>query len=250
MAERPRRVYGIHAAQTVLERRPQDVERAFALEGTRSARLAEVLHELEARGIEVEERSRSELDRLTHGKHQGIVLEVRPQAGVSLVDFEEIVVARGRALRLLVLDQVEDPRNLGACLRTADAAAIDAVLIPRARSAKLGGAALKAATGAAETVPVVTVANLARTLNWLKRAGVWILGTDSSARRSLFDAKLEPPIAIVLGAEGKGLRRLTRETCDELVSLPMHGTVGSLNVSVAAGIVLYELVRQSPPTTP
>ena len=151
-------------------------------------------------------------------------------------------------LRLLVLDQVEDPRNLGACLRTADAAGIDAVVVPKAHSAKLSGAALKAATGAAETVPLAVVPNLARALAWLKEAGVWVVGTDSEAPQSLYAARLEPPIAIVLGAEGKGLRRLTRESCDELVAIPMAGTVESLNVSVAAGVVLFELLRQSPAT--
>jgi len=243
-----KRIYGLHAAQTVVERRPQDIARALVLDGTPNPRLAELLRTLAARGIEVEPRGRAELDRLSgRGSHQGIVLEVRPPAGVSIVEFEDLVVERGRALRLLVLDQVEDPRNLGACLRTADAAGVDAVVVPKAHSAKLGAAAIKAATGAAETVPLVVVANLARTLDWLKRAGVWVVGADGAARHSLYEAKLETPLAIVLGAEGKGLRRLTRESCDELVSIPMHGSVESLNVSVAAGVVLFELLRQAPP---
>lgn len=243
-----KRVYGLHAAQTVLARRPHDVVRALILDGTPNPRLAELVRTLHARGIEAETRARGELDKLSgRGAHQGIVLEVRAPSGVSIVEFEDLVVERGRALRLLVLDRVEDPRNLGACLRTADAAGVHAVVVPKAHSAKLGPAAVKAAAGAAETVPLVVVANLARTLDWLKRAGVWVVGADGSARHSLHEAKLETPIAIVLGAEGRGLRRLTRESCDELVSLPMHGSVDSLNVSVAAGVVLYELLRQAPP---
>jgi 23S rRNA (guanosine2251-2'-O)-methyltransferase len=162
-------------------------------------------------------------------------------------DFEDLVVQRGRAVRLLLLDGVEDPRNLGACLRTADAAGIDAVVVPKDHSAPLTAVAIKAATGAAETVPVVRAPNLARCLTWLKEAGVWVVGADSEAERSLYAAKLAPPVAIVLGGEGRGLRRLTRETCDELVKIPMVGAVQSLNVSVATGIVLFELLRQAPP---
>jgi len=168
---------------------------------------------------------------------------------MSLGQFEDLVVHRGRALRLLVLDQVEDPRNLGACLRTADAAGIDAVVVPKDRSASLTPAAAKAAAGAAETVPVVQVTNLARTLKWLQSAGVWVVGAAGEAPRTLFETKLAPPLAIVLGSEGQGLRRLTRETCDELFAIPMCGAVESLNVSVAAGVVLFEWLRQSPPTS-
>jgi 23S rRNA (guanosine2251-2'-O)-methyltransferase len=144
------------------------------------------------------------------------------------------------------LDGVEDPRNLGACLRTADAAGIDAVVVPKAHSAKVTAAAIKTSTGAAETVPVLRAPNLARTLTWLKEAGVWVVGADAAADKSLYATKLEPPVAMVLGGEGRGLRRLTRDLCDELVSIPMAGVVASLNVSVAAGVVLFELRRQSP----
>jgi 23S rRNA (guanosine2251-2'-O)-methyltransferase len=243
----PRLVFGLHAARAVLERRPDDVVRAWLLDRG-AGPLAALGAGLHRAGAEVGYVARSELDRLAQGgSHQGVILEVRGRKEFTVEDFEELVVARGRALRLLVLDQVEDPRNLGACLRTADAAAVDAVVVPRAHSAKLGGAAQKAATGAAESVPVFTAPNLARTLSWLKDAGVWIVGADSAAPQSLYAAKLAPPIALVLGAEARGLRRLTRESCDELIAIPMHGTVASLNVSVAAGIVLFELLRQSPP---
>jgi 23S rRNA (guanosine2251-2'-O)-methyltransferase len=239
-------VYGLHAVRTLLERRPGAVVKALLLDRP-AGPLAEIAASLYAAGVDVEHVRRAELDRVAHGAaHQGVVVEVRGRKEFTIEDFEDLVVARGRALRLLVLDQVEDPRNLGACLRTADAAAVDAVVVPRAHSAKLSSAAQKVATGAAESVALFTAPNLARTLAWLKDAGVWIVGTDAEASQSLYAAKLSTPIALVLGAEGHGLRRLTRESCDELVAIPMHGIVGSLNVSVAAGVVLFELLRQSP----
>jgi 23S rRNA (guanosine2251-2'-O)-methyltransferase len=245
----PRRIFGLHAARAVLERRPDDIIRAWLLDRG-AGPLAGIAATLHRAGTEVDYVQRAQLDRLAQGgTHQGVILEVRGRKELTVQDFEDLVVARGRALRLLVLDQVEDPRNLGACLRTADAAGVDAVVVPRAHSAKMSGAAQKAATGAAESVPVFTVPNLARTLAWLKNAGVWIVGADSSASQSLYAAKLGPPIALVLGAEARGLRRLTRESCDELVAIPMQGTVASLNVSVAAGVVLFELLRQSPPAS-
>lgn len=240
------RVYGIHAARGLLERRPEAILCAHVLRDT-SARLAELSALLERRGIRLDRLSRSELDRLSDGgRHQGVVLDVRAAAEFDAKAFEALVLAKGRVLRLLVLDQVEDPRNLGACLRTAEAAGVDAVVVPRSRAARLSAAARKAASEASEIVPVHRAANLARTLAWLKKAGVWIVGTDADAKASLYGSRLETPIALVLGGEGKGLRRLTREHCDELVAIPMLGQVASLNVSVAAGVVLFELLRQCP----
>jgi 23S rRNA (guanosine2251-2'-O)-methyltransferase len=237
----------LHTVETVLHRRPQSIVRAMLLDRP-SGRLAEIAASLYSLGIDVEHRRRAELDRLAQGgTHQGVIIEVRGRQEFGVQDFEALVFERARAVRLLVLDQVEDPRNLGACLRTADAAGVDAVVVPKAHSAKLSAAALKAATGAAESVPVFTAPNLARTLAWLKQAGVWVVGTDLEAPQTLYTTKLEPPIALVLGAEGQGLRRLTRDSCDELVAIPMLGIVASLNVSVAAGVVLFELLRQAPP---
>jgi 23S rRNA (guanosine2251-2'-O)-methyltransferase len=240
------RVYGLHAVRAVLERRPESVVAAKLLADS-SGSLEELARDLGRLRVPLERVRRADLDRLSEGaSHQGVLIEVRGAAELSLGDFEDLVIQRGRGVRLLVLDGVEDPRNLGACLRTADAAGIDAVVVPKAHSAPLTAAAMKAATGAAETVPLVRAPNLARTLTWLKEAGVWIVGADSDASQSLHAAKLAPPIAMVLGGEDRGLRRLTRDTCDELVSIPMAGTVASLNVSVATGIVLFELLRQSP----
>jgi 23S rRNA (guanosine2251-2'-O)-methyltransferase len=239
-------LYGLHAVRAVLERRPQTVLSAKVLRDA-SGKLAELVKALAARGVAIERVSRADLDRLSDGGvHQGIVVEVAAAPEFSIGDFEALVVERGRAVRLLVLDGVEDPRNLGACLRTADAAGIDAVVVPRDHSAKLTPVAVKTSTGAAETVPVYRAPNLARALAWIKEAGVWVVGADGEAPRSLYETKLAPPVAIVLGGEGRGVRRLTRDLCDELVYIPMSGTVESLNVSVATGIVLFELKRQAP----
>lgn len=246
MAETGHRVYGLHAAGAVLVSRSAEVRSAAVLAGELRGRLAELLGRLETARVPIERVSRDALDRMARGGvHQGIVLEVPPPRALGVDELDGIVAARGRALRLLVLDRVEDPRNLGACLRTADAAGVDAVVIPRARSASLGATALKAAAGGAETVPLCVVPNLARALRGLRDAGIWLLGADERGGRSLFQTVIAPPVAVVLGAEGRGLRRLTRETCDELVRIPMHGGVASLNVAVAAGVVLYESLRQA-----
>ncbi len=246
VASRRQILYGLHAVRAVLERRPDTVLAAKILRDA-SGKLAELERALAGRGIALERVSRNDLDRLTDGGvHQGVAVEVAAAAEFSIGDFEALVLERGRALRLLVLDGVEDPRNLGACLRTADAAGIDAVVVPKDHSAKLTPAAVKTSTGAAETVPVYRAPNLARALAWLKQAGVWVVGADAAAPRSLYEAKLGPPVAMVLGGEGRGVRRLTRDLCDELVYIPMRGSVESLNVSVATGIVLFELLRQAP----
>jgi 23S rRNA (guanosine2251-2'-O)-methyltransferase len=242
-----RRIYGVHAVRAVLDRRPDAVVRALVLDDAADGRLAAIVKELESRGVKVERVERRELDRLTDSAaHQGIVVESPAVAEFSLTDFEQLVVERGSDVRLLVLDGVEDPRNLGACLRTADAAGIDAVVVPRSRAAKLTPAARKVATGAAETLPVLSVPNLGKVLRWLRSAGVRVVGADA-AGSSLFGLGLAPPLALVLGGEGRGLKASTRDACDTLAAIPMHGSVESLNVSVAAGIMMYEVVRQSPP---
>jgi 23S rRNA (guanosine2251-2'-O)-methyltransferase len=236
----------LHAVRAVLERRPETLVVAKVLHDA-SGKLGELTRALATHGVAIERVGRAELDRFADGGvHQGVVVEVAAEPEFSIGDFEALVLERGRALRLLVLDGVEDPRNLGACLRTADAAGIDAVVVPKDRSAKLTAVAIKTAAGAAETVPVFRAPNLARTLAWLKDAQVWVVGAHGDATQSLYATRLAPPIAIVLGGEGRGVRRLTRDLCDELVQIPMRGTVESLNVSVATGIVLFELLRQAP----
>jgi 23S rRNA (guanosine2251-2'-O)-methyltransferase len=247
VASKRRQIYGLHAVRAVLERRPETLIVAKVLPEA-SGKLGELAQALATRGVAVERVGRAELDRLADGGvHQGVVVEVAAaERDFSIADFEALVLERGRALRVLVLDGVEDPRNLGACLRTADAAGVDAVVVPRDHSAKLSAVAIKTAAGAAETVPVFRAPNLARTLAWLKEAQVWVVGAHGEARQSLYATRLAPPVAIVLGGEGRGVRRLTRDLCDELVHIPTCGAVESLNVSVATGIVLFELLRQAP----
>lgn len=244
-APAPAHVFGVHACRAVLEQRPEAIRRVRLLEGPLHGALGELESAFAKRGLKAERLSRSALDALADGgTHQGVIVEVRPLQSLSLPEFEDLVVARGAQLRLLVLDQVEDPRNLGACLRSAAAAGIDAVVVPKDRSAPLSPAAIKAAAGAAELVPVVRVTNLARTLRLLREAGVWITGAAADAPHTLYEARLSPPVAMVLGSEGAGLRRLTRELCDEVFAIPMRGAIDSLNVSVTAGIVVFESIRR------
>jgi 23S rRNA (guanosine2251-2'-O)-methyltransferase len=185
------------------------------------------------------------LDAETGGAaHQGVVAEVRPSVPLDENSLLDLLTGQARPALILVLDGVSDPHNLGACLRTADAAGATAVVAPRDRAAGLSPAVRKVAAGAAETVPFAQVTNLARALRDMKEAGLWIAGTAGDGEQELFAADLSGPLALVFGSEGKGLRRLTRESCDFTLRLPMHGAVASLNVSVAAGIALYEALRQ------
>jgi 23S rRNA (guanosine2251-2'-O)-methyltransferase len=177
-----------------------------------------------------------------HVPHQGVAARV---ALLRLpADLEEVLEQCNEPALLLVLDGITDPHNLGACLRVADAMGVHAVIAPRDRAAGLNATVSKVASGAAETVPYLAVTNLARTMRDLKERGIWLIGADERARQSLYEVKLGGPLAWVLGAEGEGMRRLTRETCDDLVRVPMHGSVESLNVSVSAGICLAETRRQ------
>jgi 23S rRNA (guanosine2251-2'-O)-methyltransferase len=198
-----------------------------------------------AKRIPIEQKSAEVLAELSgQGVHQGIVARVVPAGPLREEDLLMRLAELSHPPLLLVLDGVQDPHNLGACLRTADAAGVDAVIVPKDRAAGLTPVARKVAAGAAETVPLVMVTNLARTLRSLKEQDVWIVGTDGDAETVHYAADLKGPLALVLGAEGTGMRRLTRECCDLVVRLPLEGTVESLNVSVATGVVLYEALRQ------
>jgi len=177
-------------------------------------------------------------------RHQGVIGRLQPSRERNERDLELLLDGLEHPPFLLVLDGVQDPHNLGACLRTADAAGVDAVIAPRDRAAGLTATACKVACGAAQTVPFIRVTNLARTLGRLQKAGIWLVGAAGEEDRELYQADLTGPLAIVVGGEGRGLRRLTRERCDLLVSIPMAGIVESLNVSVATGICLYEALRQ------
>ena len=238
-------VYGLHAVQAMLERSPKRVRQLKVQRGRLDARMQALLDQASAESVDVERVMPDELDRLADGGvHQGVVALVTPSQLWSeemlghLLDKEEGVPL------LLVLDGVTDPHNLGACLRSADAAGAHAVIIPRDKSATLSPTVRKVACGAAETVPLVAVTNLARTLKQLQQRGLWVVGTAGEAEQLLYEIDLKVPTVIVMGAEGTGMRRLTREHCDYLAKLPMAGTVSSLNVSVTAGICLFEAVRQ------
>ena len=237
--------YGIHSVRVLLLRHPQRVRRVMVAGGREAGRLAEVRALAQRAGVQLSTVEEAQLDKLAAGeRHQGVVAELLPRAGDPETQLEEALEAAGDAPLLLVLDGVQDPHNLGACLRSADAAGVAAVLVPRDRAAGLTPVVRKVAAGAAETVPLVAVVNLARTLRELKERGVWLVGTDDSAEKTLYDAELTGSVALVMGSEGEGMRRLTRECCDQLVAIPMAGAVESLNVSVAAGVALFEAVRQ------
>ncbi len=237
-------VFGLHAVRTLLQQRPERASLLLLQKGRNDARANELLHIAQAAGIRTEWREVRELEKLAGSEHhQGACLQIRSMGPLGEGALDELL-DRTSVPFLLVLDGVQDPHNLGACLRTAEAAGVSAVIVPRDRAAGLSPTVRKVASGAAETMPLIQVTNLARTLRWLKDREIWIVGTDDQADKSLYQTKLTGPVALVLGAEGAGLRRLTRETCDALVSIPMRGVVESLNVSVATGVLLYEAVRQ------
>lgn len=237
-------IYGIHAVQALLERAPERFQEVFILKGREDKRLLPLIHALEAQGVPVQVANRQWLDEKADGAvHRGIVARVKPGRQYGENDLPDLLAAHAQPF-LLILDGVTDPHNLGACLRSADAAGVHAVIVPKDRSAQLNATAKKVACGAAESVPLIRVTNLARTMRLLQEENVWIVGTAGEADHTLFQSKMTGPLALVMGAEGEGMRRLTREHCDELISIPMAGSVSSLNVSVATGICLFEAVRQ------
>ncbi len=237
--------YGIHSVRVMLTRTPQRVRRVLLASGREAGRLAEIRELAQRASVQVGAADDALLDKLAEGgRHQGVVAELLAKAGDPETQLEEALEAAQGAPLLLVLDGVQDPHNLGACLRSADAAGVAAVIAPRDRAAGLTPVVRKVAAGAAESVPFVSVVNLARTLRDLKDRGIWLIGTTDDADKTLFEADFTGPTALVMGSEGEGMRRLTRESCDQLVSIPMAGAVESLNVSVATGVALFEAVRQ------
>ena len=236
-------VGGLHAVESLLAHAPGRIKRLQVAADNADARLVALASRAQALGISVERLRRERLER-SHAdlRHQGVVAFARPRPRAGEAELAALVASGGDLF--LALDGVTDPHNIGACLRSADAAGARAVIVPRDRSATLTPAAAKAASGAAETMPLVVVTNLARTLRELRAAGVWVVGLDGDAPEPLYRVDLTPPTVLVLGAEGEGLRRLTREHCDRLAAIPMTGSVASLNVSVAAGVALFEAVRQ------
>jgi 23S rRNA (guanosine2251-2'-O)-methyltransferase len=236
-------LFGFHAVNGRLRRRPDSVHEIYLDPARRDARARDLAAQAAAAGVRVIEADASRIERIAGAaKHQGVAARV---AAIELrTGINEVIAQAQEPVLLLVLDGVQDPHNLGACLRVADAFGAHAVIAPKDRAVALTATVAKVASGAAESVPYLQVTNLARTLKQLQDAGVWITGADQEGGDPLSLATLDGPLAWVLGAEGEGLRRLTRESCDRLVRIPMQGSVESLNVSVAAGICLYESRRQ------
>ena len=238
-------IHGFHAVIARLRQNPGSVAEIYVDSARHDPRVRDVVQLAEASGVRLIQAERRRLDGMVpSGRHQGVIAKVEAGAAVPYRSLDDILENLKEPALLLVLDGVQDPHNLGACLRVADAMGVHAVVAPKDRAVGLNATVRKVASGAAETVPFITVTNLARTLRELQELGIWVVGAAGEAEQDLFAVKLDGPLAWVLGAEGEGLRRLTRETCDQLARIPMFGTVESLNVSVAAGICLFEARRQ------
>ena len=242
-------VFGYHSVESLIRSEPRRVSALHVQAGRQDKRMHALCELCRNQGVSVLPCAKAELDALVTGRHQGVVAVLDSRVGgeaggmISEADLTEHL-SHVAAPLILILDGVTDPHNLGACLRSADAADVTAVVFPKDKSADVTDVARKVASGAAETVPWVRVTNLARTIESLKQAGVWVIGTDGDAEETLYEQDMNGPCALVLGSEGAGMRRLTRDLCDFVVKLPMAGSVSSLNVSVAAGICLFEAVRQ------
>ena len=242
----PKVLFGFHAVGVRLKTAPQSIIEIYYEATRRDARMRQFLDRARESGARLIEADSERIAKLagSHG-HQGVAARVEPVAQIrSLDELLEGLEEAGTVPLLLVLDGVTDPHNLGACLRVADGAGAHAVIAPKDHAAGINATVAKVASGAAETVPYFMVTNLARTLNELKERSIWCVGTSDDAPGTVYQSDLKRPLALVLGAEGEGMRQLTRKTCDELVSIPMAGAVESLNVSVASGVCLYEAMRQ------
>jgi 23S rRNA (guanosine2251-2'-O)-methyltransferase len=239
----PKVLFGFHAVGVRLKTAPRSILEIYADPTRKDARMRQFLVRAQEAGVRVVEADGMRLAKLagSHG-HQGVAARVEaiPQAH----SLDDLLDSLSQPPLLLVLDGVTDPHNLGACLRVADGAGAHAVIAPKDHAVGVNATVAKVASGAAETVPYFMVTNLARTLGELKERNIWCIGTSDDAPKTVYQADLKGPVALVLGAEGQGMRQLTRKTCDELVTIPMRGTVESLNVSVASGVCLYEALRQ------
>ncbi len=236
-------VYGFHAVISRLRQNAAGVQEIYLDAARHDVRAQDLIKLAEGHAVRIIMADAGRLDGLTgHARHQGVAARVTAVAMKH--DLAEVLESINGLPLLLVLDGVQDPHNLGACLRVADAFGVHAVIAPKDRAVGMTPVVFKVASGAAETVPYVTVTNLARTLRELKDAGIWIIGADEKGAAGLYESRLKGPLAWVFGAEGEGMRRLTREHCDELVRIPMSGTVESLNISVASGVCLGETYRQ------
>ncbi|MBV5297256.1 MAG: 23S rRNA (guanosine(2251)-2'-O)-methyltransferase RlmB [Rhodoferax sp.] len=250
----PKVLFGFHAVGVRLKTAPKSIIEVYFDPARRDARMRQFVDKVNESGLRLIEADGMRLAKMSgsHG-HQGVAARVHELAQITSLDelLEQLEASQAdkpaserEQPLILVLDGVTDPHNLGACLRVADGAGVHAVIAPKDHAAGINATVAKVASGAAETVPYFMVTNLARTLNELKDRNIWIIGTSDQAAKTLYQADLTGPVALVLGAEGDGMRQLTAKTCDELVSIPMRGAVESLNVSVASGVCLYEALRQ------
>jgi 23S rRNA (guanosine2251-2'-O)-methyltransferase len=238
-------VFGLHAVLALLKKNPERVFQVLIQKERHDQRVLEIINLAQENNITLQECSRTDLENhVGQVSHQGVIAVCHSVESYQESDIDKLLDPLSEPPFLLILDGVQDPHNLGACLRSANAAGVHLVLAPRDRAVGLTPAARKVACGAAEATPFIQVTNLARTIRLLKSRGIWFYGADGESQQSLFATNLKGAVALVLGAEGKGLRQLTRELCDELISIPMSGTVESLNVSVASAVCLFEVVRQ------
>lgn len=237
-------IYGVHAVQTMLKASPQRVIEVHMQAGRTDDRLQKIHNLVEQHGIHKQLVGVKKLDSRVSGSHQGVIALCRPGEALDESLLLKLFEQYGSQVFFLILDGVTDPHNLGACLRSADGAGVHAVIIPKDNAVGLTPVVQKVACGAAESVPLVPVTNLTRTIKKLKSLGIWVVGTTGNAGQTIYETNLSGPITLVMGAEGVGMRNLTTKQCDFLANIPMKGQVGSLNVSVAAGICLYEIGRQ------
>ncbi len=236
-------IYGIHAVESALKHRGEDVLQLWVLQGRKDNRVNTLLDLARKNGVSVQSISADKMKKkCSDATHQGVAADIRVSKARQMA-LEDVLQKQG-ALLLLILDEVQDPHNIGACLRTADAAGVDAVIVSKNRSPGITPVVRKVACGAADAVPFIQVSNLARAMETIRDHDVWIIGTAGETDNSLYDINASQRMALVMGAEGKGMRRLTRENCDELVYIPMRGSVESLNVSVATGVSLFEIRRK------
>ncbi|MCG8379128.1 MAG: 23S rRNA (guanosine(2251)-2'-O)-methyltransferase RlmB [Proteobacteria bacterium] len=246
MGKRTEQIYGLHSVEQVLRSAPDSILNVWVQESIDSDSINAIREGFKALGLSIQTVPRSTLDKMTNNQnHQGVLLEVRKTAKKSEHNLDEVLEQNKDTNPLyLILDSVQDPHNLGACIRTADAAGVTAVIIPKDRAAGINETVRKVASGAVENVAVINVVNLVRAIKKIKEAGVWVVGTAGNAEQSIYDLELKTPTAIVMGGEDKGMRDSVKKECDYIASIPIKGKIESLNVSVAAGVALYEVIRQ------
>lgn len=246
MAKRTEQIFGIHAVNQMLETSPDRIINVWIQEAINSDSVRAIYDEMNKSGLSVQITPRATMSRMTKNQnHQGVIIEVKPAKKKTDNDLEQILEQNSNNNPLyLILDSVQDPHNLGACIRTAEATKVTAIIIPKDRAVGITDTVRKVASGAVENVTVVTVTNLVRAIKKIKDAGVWVVGADGDAEESIYDMNMKVPTAIIMGGEGKGMRESVMKECDYIAALPILGQIESLNVSVATGVILYEVIRQ------